>query len=95
MNDGAKRASRHEELHEDYSYTDSPIIDITDEVQSILSKLDPYYRSLIVLYTLCDMTLEEIAGVLEVSYGTARSHYRKAIEHARCAVRDMRDDAAS
>ena len=96
MNNGARYAGTHRSLGEDeHSYQEAPNIDITDEVQSILSKLDPYDRAIISLYTLCDLTFEEISSILEVSYGTARAHYRKAIERARCLLCSVRDDAAS
>ena len=58
-------------------------LDLNDEVRYILENMPPYERSLLSMYHLCGMTHEEMAGVLEVSKGTARTHYNRALRMAR------------
>ena len=60
-----------------------PVADLRDEVRHVLAQLPPYERSLLHMYHMCSLTHEEMADVLGVSKGTARVHYRRALELAR------------
>lgn len=86
MNARARHGQQYEHVGEHVERLDSvhvpQVSDASDEVQSILDAMPPYERSILVLYHLCGMTLPEISGVIDVSYGTARVHYKKSLQLA-------------
>lgn len=57
--------------------------DLRDEVQTLLSKLSAYDSAMLSMHLLCSMTFEDIGNALDISKGTARNHYIKALNRAK------------
>lgn len=54
-----------------------------ERIRAALSSLSDEQREVIVLKTYCEMTLGEIAEILDQPPGTTASHYRRGIERLR------------
>lgn len=55
---------------------------LKDEVEVILSKLNPYDAGLLTMHHLGGMTFAEMGDALDISKGTAHKHYLKALSLA-------------
>lgn len=83
MNQRARHGQQYEHVGDRVERLDSVHVsetsDAADQVQSILDAMPPYERSILVLHYLCGMTLPEISGIIDVSYGMTRAHYKKSL----------------
>lgn len=83
---GSKRAKkrRHENLDfHDAQEEQQDLVSLHDEVQSMLSGIDPYQRSLLIMRFSCEMTYEQMACALGVTKSIAREYLLEALAAVR------------
>jgi len=83
MNKNFARLEKNELLEDEHAQPQSFDLDTRDQVNTILERLDEYDRTLLVLYFFRGNTFKEIGGILNVSKGTARNHFRIALRRAK------------
>ena len=96
--DRARRhEARHLELPEDVPFDDSPAresenLDLVHAVPDLLQRVSPASREVLILHYLQEMSIDEIATVLDIPTGTVKSRLgyglrsrRRALEGARPA----------
>jgi DNA-directed RNA polymerase specialized sigma24 family protein len=60
------------------------------EVQFVLDRIHPFYRSMLQLYFMSGLTYEEIGGVLECSKSAARKRVLEALDVAKLEAQTLR-----
>jgi RNA polymerase sigma factor (sigma-70 family) len=79
-------AERHPENSERVgsTYVAPDTLEHSDEVRSVMDRLTPYERHIVVLHAVDGMSFEQVAELVHSSKNTVRLQYLAAVEKARC-----------